>query len=218
MIHIYFDLNAVPAGVALFLEEAELSYEAHPVDRSKAEHEQASFREVNPEGELPLLIDPDGPEGREVRVFDATAVLIYLAKKTGLFIGPPDQWQDVLSWLLFISNGISTSAENRSAGRSGMREPRETERHLRALNDHIGSRISIIGESYTVADIAAWGWLSELWGTDARSPDYPNLSRMLDMVASRPAAMRARNPHWFAVCDIGAGADNGGASPPCAPP
>jgi hypothetical protein len=82
MIRFYFHPTPNPAKIALFLEEAGLPYEAIPVDTSKGEQHAASFRAINPNGKVPAIVDTDGPGGKEVRVFDSTAILIYLAEKT----------------------------------------------------------------------------------------------------------------------------------------
>jgi glutathione S-transferase len=79
MIHFYFHPTPNPAKIALFLEEAGLPYEAIPVDTSKGEQYAPSFLAINPNGKVPAIIDTEGPGGRQARVFDSTAILIYLA-------------------------------------------------------------------------------------------------------------------------------------------
>ena len=105
MIRFYFHPTPNPAKIALFLEQAGLAYETIPVDTSKGEQHQRSFRAINPNGKVPALIDSDGPGGREARVFDSTAILIYLAEKTGQFLGTPNDRPELLSWLLFLCVG-----------------------------------------------------------------------------------------------------------------
>ena len=106
MIRFYFHPTPNPAKVALFLEEAGLSYEAIPVDTSKGEQHTPAFRAINPNGKVPAIVDTDGPGGKEARVFDSTAILIYLAEKTGKFLGRPEDRPELLSWLLFIASGL----------------------------------------------------------------------------------------------------------------
>jgi len=81
MIHFYFHPTPNPAKVALFLEETEMAYKVLPVDTGKGEQHKPAFRATNPNGKVPAIVDTDGPGGREVRVFDSTAILIYLAEK-----------------------------------------------------------------------------------------------------------------------------------------
>jgi GST-like protein len=106
MIRFYFHPTPNPAKVALFLEETGLPYEIVPVDTRKGEQHLSAFRAVNPNGKLPAIVDTDGPGGREARVFDSTAILLYLAEKTGKFLGAPDDRPELLSWLLFLASGL----------------------------------------------------------------------------------------------------------------
>ena len=87
MIRFYFHPTPNPAKVALFLEEAGVAYETIPVDTSKGEQHAPAFRAINPNGKTPAIVDTEGPSGREARVFDSTAILLYLAEKTGMFLG-----------------------------------------------------------------------------------------------------------------------------------
>jgi GST-like protein len=106
MIRFYFHPTPNPAKIALFLEEAGLPYEAIPVDTSKGEQHSPSFRMINPNGKVPAIVDTEGPGARETRVFDSTSILIYLAEKTGKFLGAPEDRPELLSWLLFIASGL----------------------------------------------------------------------------------------------------------------
>src|SRR3984957_6592111 len=91
MIRFYFHPTPNPAKVALLLEEAGLPYEVVPVDTSKGEEHTATFRAINPNGKVPAITDTEGPGGREARVFDSTAILLYLAEKTAEFLGKPEE-------------------------------------------------------------------------------------------------------------------------------
>jgi GST-like protein len=106
MIRFYFHPTPNPAKVALFLEEADLAYEVIPIDTSKGEQHTPAFRTINPNGKVPAIVDTEGPGGKEARVFDSTAILIYLAEKTGHFLGSPADRPELLSWLMFIASGL----------------------------------------------------------------------------------------------------------------
>jgi len=106
MIRFYFHPTPNPAKIALFLEESGLSYDLYPVDTSKGEQHESDFRAINPNGKVPAIVDTDGPGGKETRVFDSTAILIYLAEKTDTFLGNPDDRPELLSWLLFLASGL----------------------------------------------------------------------------------------------------------------
>jgi GST-like protein len=83
MIRFYYHPTPNPAKIALFLEETGLPYEVVPVDTSKGEQHTPAFRKINPNGKVPAIVDTNGPGGAEVRVFDSSAILLYLAEKTG---------------------------------------------------------------------------------------------------------------------------------------
>jgi hypothetical protein len=87
VIRFYFHPTPNPAKVALFLEEASLPYEMLPVDTSKGEQHLPAFRKINPNGKVPAIVDTEGPGGKEVRIFDSSAILLYLGEKTRRFLG-----------------------------------------------------------------------------------------------------------------------------------
>ena len=97
MIRLYYHPTPNPAKVALLLEELALPYEIVPIDTSRGEQHAPAFRAVNPNGKVPAIVDTDGPGGREIRVFDSTAILLYLAERTGRFLGSPDDRPELLS-------------------------------------------------------------------------------------------------------------------------
>ena len=106
MIRFYFHPTPNPAKVALFLEETGLPYEVVPVDTSKGEQHTSAFRAINPNGKVPAIVDTDGPGAKAARVFVSTAILLYLAEKTGQLLGKPEDRPELLSWLLFIASGL----------------------------------------------------------------------------------------------------------------
>lgn len=205
MIRFYYHPTPNPAKVALLLEETGLAYEAVPVDTSKGEQHTTGFRAINPNGKVPAIVDTEGPGGKEVRVFDSTAILIYLAEKTGRFMGTPEDRPELLSWLLFIASGLGPfsgqAVHFQFAAPEGLdyarnRYRREAERHYRVLDDHLAGRAFIVGGTYTIADISAWGWLDRasrvLKGEANPLAAYPNLKRLFEAIDARPAAARAR--------------------------
>jgi GST-like protein len=205
MIHFYFHPTPNPAKIALFLEEAGLPYETIPVDTSKGEQHTPVFRAINPNGKVPAIVDSDGPGGKRACVFDSTAILIYLAEKTGKFLGSPEDRPELLSWLLFIASGLGPfsgqAVHFQFAAPQGLdyavnRYRREAERHYQVLNDHLEGRMYIVGDSYTVADMSAWGWLDRASrvrkGADDPLAPFSNLKRLFETVDARPAAARAR--------------------------
>ena len=205
MIRFYFHPSPNPAKIGLFLEEAGLAYEAIPVDTSTGEQHAPSFLAVNPNGKVPAIIDTEGPGGREARVFDSTAILLYLAEKTGTFLSAPEDRPELLSWLLFIASGLGPfsgqAVHFQYAAPAGLdyavnRYRREVRRHYEVLNDHLEGRDFIVGETYTIADMSAWGWLDRatrvMRGTHDPLTPFPNLKRLFETVDARPAVARAR--------------------------
>ena len=205
MIRFYFHPTPNPAKVALFLEESALPYETIPVDTSKGEQHAASFRAINPNGKVPAIVDTEGPGGRQARVFDSTAILIYLAEKTGEFLGRVEDRPELLSWLLFLASGLGPfsgqAVHFQFAAPAGLnyavnRYRREAERHYEVLDKHLEGRTHIVGDGFTIADMSAWGWLDRasrvLKGKDDPLAAFPNLKRLFETVDARPAVARAR--------------------------
>jgi GST-like protein len=205
MIRFYFHPTPNPAKVALFLEEAGLAYEVIPVDTGKGEQHSAAFKAINPNGKVPAIVDTDGPGGIEVRVFDSNAILLYLAEKSGKFQGASKDRPELLSWMMFIASGLGPFSGQavhfqhsapESLPYAINRYRREAERHYLVLDDHLKGRDYLVGDTYTIADMAAWGWLDRaarvLKGLEQPLAGYPNLKRLFETVDARPAVQRAR--------------------------
>jgi GST-like protein len=204
MIRLYFHPTPNPAKVALFLEESGLAYEVVPVDTSKGEQHVPTFRAINPNGKVPAIVDTDGPGGKEARVFDSSAILLYLGEKTGRFIGTPTDRPELLSWLFFVATGIGpfsgqavhfqhTAPETLPYAINRYR--REVQRHYQVLEQQLTNRDFVLGD-YSIVDMSAWGWLGRaprvLPGDNDPLAKYPNIKRWFQAIDERPAAVRAR--------------------------
>lgn len=205
MIRFYFHPTPNPAKVALFLEESGLDYEVVPVDTSKGEQHAAAFRAINPNGKVPAIIDTEGPGGKPCRVFDSSAILLYLGDKTGRFVGTPADRAELLSWLFFIATGVGPfsgqavhfqHAAPEKIPYAINRYRREVERHYRVLDDHLAGRDFIVGTAYSIADMSAWGWLDRapriLPGAADPLAAFANLKRWFNAIDARSAVARAR--------------------------
>src|SRR5271163_4424083 len=205
MIRFYYHPTPNPAKVALFLEETGLPYQVIPVDTSKGQQHTAEFRAINPNGKVPAIVDTDGPGGAEVRVFDSTAILLYLAEKTGQLMGSAVDRGELLSWLFYIATGLGPfsgqavhfqRAAPEKLPYAVNRYRREIERHYRVLDRHLSGRDFILGREYSIVDISAWGWLKRagivLPGEDDPLAAFSNLKRLVEAVDARPAAARAK--------------------------
>lgn len=205
MIRFYFHPTPNPAKVALFLEEAGLAYETIPVDTAKGEQHRPEFRRINPNGKVPAIVDTDGPGGKEVRVFDSSAVLLYLAEKSGKFLGAAEDRPELLSWLFFIASGLGPfsgqAVHFQFVAPAGLdyavnRYRREAARHYQVLNDHLAGRKFILGDEYSIADMSAWGWLDRaarvMKGEAEPLAAFPHLKRLFETIEARTAVARAR--------------------------
>ena len=205
MIRFYYHPTPNPAKIALFLEETGLPYEVVPVDTSKGEQHTPAFRSINPNGKVPAIVDTEGPGGAEVRVFDSSAILLYLAEKTGKLLGSPADRGELLSWLFYIGTGLGPfsgqavhfqRAAPEKLPYAINRYRREAERHYAVLDKHLEGRSFIVGNEYTIADISAWGWIDRasfvLPGSGDPLAPYPNIRRWFHSINELPAVAKAR--------------------------
>jgi GSH-dependent disulfide-bond oxidoreductase len=205
MIRFYFHPTPNPAKIALFLEEAGLAYETVPVDTMKGEQHEPAFSAINPNGKVPAIVDTEGPGGTEARVFDSSAILLYLGDKTGQFLGTPADRPELLSWLFFIASGLGPfsgqAVHFQWAAPEGLdyarnRYRREAERHYQVLEDHLVGRDFVVGDGYTIADMSAWGWIDRAARVMKGEADplaaFPNIKRWFQAIDARPAVAGAR--------------------------
>ena len=169
-----YSLNT-PNGVkvSIMLEETGLPYEPHLVDIMKGESQTPEFLSLNPNGKIPAIVDPDGPDGAPLGLFESGAILLYLADKTGMLIpgNPADRWRAV-QWLMFQMGGIGpmfgqVGFFHKFAGR-GLADKRplqryvdESKRLLAVLESRLAGRDWIM-DDYSIADIATLGWVRNL--------------------------------------------------------
>src|SRR3954467_14983299 len=195
--------------VALCLEETDLADEPKPVDTRKGEQHQPDFLAINPNGKVPVIIDQD----TGARVFDSNAILLYLAEKTGQFLpeSTPAARGEMLSWLMFVATGLGPFSGQAVHFRHFAPEKVpyaltrymfEAERHYGILDRRLAERRYILGPSYTIVDMAAWGWarMVPFIRGDAAWGRFPNVRRLHDEIAARPAAARVaalREKHAF---------------------
>ena len=199
MIDFYFNGGPNPMKVALLLEELELPYRPIPVDMLKGQQLDEAYLAINPNGKVPAIVD-DG-----VTVFDSNAILLYLAEKTGTFLSSdtPAGRGGLLSWLMFVATGVGPysgqsvhfhhhSPETIDYARN--RYKREVERHYRVLDERLTHRRFLLGENYTIADMALWGWarmLPRVLKDEAAMDAFPHVKALFEEINARPAAERA---------------------------
>ena len=207
MIQFYYNLAPNPTKVALCLEEMELPYNLVPIDTRKAEQHTPAFLAINPNAKLPAIVDGDAT------VFDSNAIVLYLAEKTGRFLpaATPAARGELLSWLMFVASGIGPYSGQAVHFRNFAPEPKdyavnrytfEAKRHWGILDARLATHRYMLGDTYTIVDMAVWGWsrlVPFVLGSDALTA-MPNLKRHLDEVGARPAAARAlalKDKHTF---------------------
>jgi GST-like protein len=207
MIKFYYHPSPNPAKVALFLEEAGLPYELMPVDTRKGEQFKPDFVKINPNSKTPAITDGDAT------VFDSNAILLYLAEKTGKFLpeNTPQARAEMLSWLMFVATGIGPYSGQAVHFKHHAPEKlpyavnrymHEAERHWGIIDAQLAKHRYMLGDKYTIVDMAVWGWARAvpfILGDDAWTK-LPNLKRLMDELNARPAAQRAealKSKHEF---------------------
>ncbi|HZK81169.1 MAG TPA: glutathione S-transferase N-terminal domain-containing protein [Humisphaera sp.] len=198
MLKFYYSGAPNPTKVALFLEEAGVPYEAIPVDTRKGDQHKPEFLAINPNAKLPAIVDGD------VTVFDSSAILLYLAEKTGKFLpAKTDKARgELLSWMFFVSSGVGPyfgqSVHFRNYAPEKIpyainRYAFEAQRHAGILDARLAKQKYMLGDSFTIADMNVWGWARMLPNVlgDGAWDKYKNLKRLVDEINARPAAQKA---------------------------
>jgi GST-like protein len=209
VITFHYSLAPNPMKVALFLEETGLPHELKPVDTRKGEQHRPEFLALNPNGKVPVIVDQE----TGATVFDSNAILLYLAEKTGQFL-PENTLAargELLSWLMFVATGVGPFSGQAVHFRHFAPEQLpyavnrylyEAKRHYGILDARLAERRYVLGEAYTIVDMAVWGWarmVPFIMGEEAWA-GLPNLKRLLDEISARPAAQRAealKDKHVF---------------------
>ena len=193
---------ATPNGhkIHIMLEECGLSYRAHPVDIGQGDQFKAEFLALNPNHRIPAITDSAGPDGKPISLFESGAILLYLAGKTGKFVGKTDRERyTTLQWLMFQMGGVGPMLGQTHHFRNYASEKiayainrytNETRRLYGVMDGQLGKSPYIAGRAYTIADMAIWPWLRNWQGQGQNMDDHPNLKRWYELVGKRPAVQR----------------------------
>lgn len=197
--------NGVKVSIAL--EELGLPYEPHRVNFDTQDQMSPEFLSLNPNNKIPAMIDPDGPGGKPLGLFESGAILMYLAEKTGKLI-PQDAAgrYETLQWVMFQIGGVGPMFGqlgffHKFAGKEYEdKRPRdryvaESKRLLAVLDKRLEGRNWLMGEAYTIADIAMWPWVRNLNGFYGAGDlvgfdDFMNIARVLEAFVARPAVVK----------------------------
>jgi GST-like protein len=192
---------ATPNGfkISIMLEECGLPYTMIPVNISKGEQFNPAFLKIAPNNRMPAIVDPDGPDGKPISVFESGAILQYLGRKTGKFY-PADERQkvEVEQWLFWQMGGLGPMAGQLNHFKTYAKETLtyaikryddEVNRLYGVMNKRLADRDYLAGK-YSIADMACVGWVN-LWQRQGQDIEqFPNLKRWLDTVKARPAVKR----------------------------
>ena len=193
---------ATPNGhkVHVMLEECGLPYEAIPVNIGAGEQFRPDFLKISPNNKIPAIVDPQGPDGEPISVFESGAILVYLAAKTGRFLPAGDRARfDVLQWLMFQMGGVGPMLGQAHHFRIYAPEkvPYAIDRYTNEacrLYGVIDKRLAecewLGGAEYSIADIATFPWLRSWQNQGIVLEEYPHLRRWFDAIAARPAVQR----------------------------
>jgi len=193
--------------VSIMLEETGLPYDVHLVDFGKNDQLTPEFLSLSPNNKIPAILDPNGPDGKPLALFESGAILIYLAEKTGQLM-PKDAAAryETIQWLMWQMGGVGPmfgqlgffhkfAGKDYEDKRPRDRYVAESKRLLGVLNLRLESRAWIMGDDYTVADIAVFPWVRNLVGFYEAGDlvginDFPNVQRALAAFVARPAVVK----------------------------
>ncbi len=193
--------------VSIMLEETGLPYELHTVSFEAREQLSPEFLSLNPNNKIPAILDPNGPGGEPLALFESGAILLYLAEKTGQFLPQAGAARyETIQWLMFQMGGIGPmfgqvgffykyAGKDFEDKRPLARYVAESQRLLGVLDQRLASRDWLMGDTYTVADIAIFPWvrcLTEFYeaGDLVGLQDFPHVTRALAAFVARPAVVR----------------------------
>ncbi len=193
--------------VSILLEELGLPYEPHLVSFESNDQLSPEFLSLNPNNKIPAILDPDGPGGKPLALFESGAILLYLAEKSGRFLSTdPAQRYETIQWLMFQMGGVGPmfgqlgffhkfAGKDYEDKRPRDRYVAESRRLLKVLEGHLQGRAWMMGDEYGIADIATWPWVNNLVGFYGAGElvgfaDFPNVKRVLDAFLARPAVQR----------------------------
>lgn len=186
--------------VHIMLEECGLPYEAKPINIGKGEQFTPEFLAISPNNKIPALVDPDGPDGQPIALFESGAILVYLAGKTGKFMPATDRGKyDVLQWLMFQMGGVGPMLGQAHHFRlyapekieyAINRYSNEAKRLYGVIDKQLSRHRYLAGDDYTIADIATFPWLRSWQNQGIVLDDYPHLKKWFHAIEERPAVQR----------------------------
>jgi GSH-dependent disulfide-bond oxidoreductase len=193
---------ATPNGhkVHIMLEECGLPYEAVAVNIGAGDQFKPDFLAISPNNKIPAIVDPEGPDGKPISLFESGAILLYLAAKTGRFLPAGDRARyEVLQWLMFQMGGVGPMLGQAHHFRMYAPEKlayavdrysNEAKRLYQVIDRRLAASAWLGGDEYSIADIATFPWLRSWEKQGIVLEDYPHLKKWFDIVEARPAVQR----------------------------
>lgn len=191
--------------VSIALEEMGLAYKMIPVNIGAGEQFQPGFQAISPNGRMPAVIDPDGPDGKPISIFESGAILQYLGRKTGQFYGSDERSRtDIDQWLFWQMAGLGPMAgqshhfrqyapsfilDQRQVAYGAIRYTNEVNRLYGVLNRQLEGRDFICGD-YSIADMACWPWVVPWKMQGQELDDFPNIKAWSQRMSERPAVQK----------------------------
>ena len=184
--------------VSIMLEEIALPYRVHPVNIGKNEQFAPDYLKINPNGKIPSIVDPEGPDGKPIALMESGAILIYLARKAGKFLPSGRNEYEVLQWLMFQMGGVGPMfgqthhflrAAKEVVPYAIERYSQETRRLYGVLDQRLEDHDYLAG-SYSVADIATYPWVARYEWHKTDLGEFPAVKRWFDAISARPAVQK----------------------------
>jgi len=201
MINIYAFATPNSVRVPIALEELGLPYAIIAINVRKGEQKQPSYLAINPNGKVPVLIDPDGPDGKPLTLSESGAILVYLAEKTGKLLPTHGEARfRVLEQMFFHLTGVGPALGQAGYFQKQAPEPQpsaqarfenEVARVMKLLDGTLSERTYVAGGEFTIADIVHFGWMWRRSFADVDLKLYPNIQRWYDLIDGRPAVQKA---------------------------
>jgi GST-like protein len=202
MIDLYTWTTPNGRKVSIMLEELALPYRVHPVNIGQGEQFRPEYLKINPNGKIPSIVDPEGPDGKPIAMMESGAILIYLAGKTGKLFPQADRAKyEALQWLMFQMGGVGPMFGQTHHFLRAAKEPvpyaidrymKETRRLYGVLNERLKDH-EYLADSYSIADIATFPWVARYEWHKTDLNEFPAVKRWFDAISARPAVQRGMN-------------------------
>ena len=200
MIDLYTWTTPNGRKVSVMLEECGLPYTVKEINIGQDEQFTPEFLAINPNGKIPAIVDPQGPDGRPIAMMESGAILVYLAGKTGKFLpDSPRGKYDALQWLMFQMGGVGPMIGQAHHFMRAAKEEipygikryyNETRRLYGVLDKRLSTEEYLAAGEYTIADIATYPWIARNEWHKVDLNDFPNVKRWYDQIGARPAVKR----------------------------